>query len=141
MGIPHLSSCNAWETGVLICKNSQRNNPCYNSAAMQNAVFSAPTSLVPPEDCADMAALRVAIDALDAKLVRLLALRQAYIERAAVLKKDRATIRDEARIEDVVQKVLAEARAAGLSPAIAESVWRVLIERSIAHEFVKFDAK
>ena len=88
-----------------------------------------------------MAALRVAIDALDAKLVRLLALRQAYIERAAVLKKDRATIRDEARIEDVVQKVLAEARAAGLSPAIAESVWRVLIERSIAHEFVKFDAK
>jgi isochorismate pyruvate lyase len=88
-----------------------------------------------------MAALRVAIDALDAKLVRLLALRQAYIERAAVLKKDRATIRDEARIEDVVQKVLAEARAAGLSPAIAESVWRVLIERSITHEFVKFDAK
>lgn len=88
-----------------------------------------------------MAALRGAIDALDAKLVRLLALRQAYIERAAVLKKDRATIRDEARIEDVVRKVLAEAKAAGLSPAIAESVWRVLIERSIAHEFAKFDAK
>lgn len=108
---------------------------------MQNDVFSAPASLVPPEDCADMAALRGAIDALDARLVRLLALRQAYIERAAVLKKDRATIRDEARIEDVVRKVLAEAKAAGLSPAIAESVWRVLIERSITHEFVKFDAK
>jgi len=92
-------------------------------------------------DCADMAQLRVAIDALDARLVKLLALRQAYIERAAVLKTDRATIRDEARIEDVVTKVMAEAKAAGLSPAIAESVWRVLIERSIAHEFTKFDAK
>jgi isochorismate pyruvate lyase len=98
-------------------------------------------SFIKPEDCADMAALRGAIDTLDARLVRLLALRQAYIERAAVLKRDRGTIRDEARIEDVVTKVLAQARAAGLSPAIAESVWRVLIERSIAHEFAKFDAK
>jgi isochorismate pyruvate lyase len=92
-------------------------------------------------DCADMAQLRGAIDALDARLVRLLALRQAYIERAAVLKTDRGTVRDEARIEDVVTKVMAEAKAAGLSPAIAEAVWRVLIERSIAHEFTKFDAK
>jgi isochorismate pyruvate lyase len=85
--------------------------------------------------------LRAAIDTLDAALVRLLARRQGYIERAAVLKKDRATVRDDARIEDVVQKVVAEAKAAGLSPAIAESVWRVLIERSIAHEFAAFDAK
>ena len=96
---------------------------------------------IKPEDCADMAALRAAIDTLDGELVRLLAQRQACIERAAVLKTDRATIRDEARIEDVVTKVLAQARAAGLSPAIAEAVWRVLIERSIAHEFAKFDAK
>ena len=85
--------------------------------------------------------LRAAIDTLDARLVRLLARRQGYIERAAVLKKDRATVRDDARIEDVVRKVLAEAKAAGLSPAIAESVWRVLIERSIAHELAAFDAK
>jgi len=94
-----------------------------------------------PQDCADMAQLRGAIDALDRRLVQLLARRQAYIERAAVLKQDRGTIRDEARIEDVVEKVLAEAKKAGLSPGIAESVWRVLIERSIAHEFARFDAK
>jgi isochorismate pyruvate lyase len=95
----------------------------------------------PPEACADMAELRVAIDALDARLVQLLARRQAYIERAAVLKKDRAAVRDEPRIEDVVAKVLARAKEAGLSPSIAEPVWRLLIERSIAHEFEKFDAK
>jgi isochorismate pyruvate lyase len=94
-----------------------------------------------PEDCASMAELRDAIDELDQRLVRLLAQRQGYIERAAVLKQDRATVRDEARIEDVVSKVQAEAKAAGLSPAIAEAVWRVLIERSIAHEFQKFDSK
>jgi isochorismate pyruvate lyase len=88
-----------------------------------------------------MEELRVAIDALDVELVQLLARRQAYIERAAILKTDRGTVRDEARIEDVVQKVLAAAKQAGLSPAIAEAVWRVLIERSIQHEFQKFDAK
>jgi isochorismate pyruvate lyase len=92
-------------------------------------------------DCADMAQLRTVIDAVDAQLVRLLAQRQAYIERAAALKTDRATIRDEGRIEEVVEKVMAEAKKAGLSPAIAESVWRVLIERSIAHEFAVFDAR
>lgn len=91
--------------------------------------------------CTSMEELRVAIDALDAELVQLLARRQAYIERAAILKTDRGTVRDEARIEDVVSKVLAAAKQAGLSPAIAEAVWRVLIERSIQHEFQKFDAK
>jgi isochorismate pyruvate lyase len=95
----------------------------------------------PPESCSSMEELRDAIDVLDVELVRLLARRQAYIERAAILKKDRNTVRDEARIEDVVQKVLTAAKAAGLSPAIAEAVWRVLIERSISHEFQKFDAK
>lgn len=94
-----------------------------------------------PQDCASMAELRAAIDDLDQKLVALLAVRQAYIERAAVLKQDRDTVRDPARVEDVVSKVLAEAKRAGLSPAIAEPVWRTLIEQSIRHEFEKFDGK
>ena len=49
------------------------------------------------------------------KLVRLLARRQLYIERAAVLKRERGAVRDEARIEDVVAKVLAAAKSSGLS--------------------------
>jgi isochorismate pyruvate lyase len=96
---------------------------------------------VPAENCASMAELRLAIDALDARLVALLAVRQGYIERAAVLKQDRAAVRDPARIEDVVAKVLAEARRAGLSEQIAEPVWRTLIEQSIRHEFEKFDQR
>ena len=40
-----------------------------------------------------------------------------------------------------MQKVLAEADRAGLSRAIAEPLWRLLIERSIAHEYDVFDAK
>ena len=94
-----------------------------------------------PENCASMAELRTAIDALDRELVSLLARRQLYIERAAVLKHERGSVRDEARVEEVVAKVLAAAMHAGLSPTIAEPVWRTLIEQSIAHELQAFDKK
>jgi isochorismate pyruvate lyase len=110
--------------------------PAYNSAAMQN---DAP--LKTPEACDSMGELRLAIDALDARLVALLAVRQAYIERAAQLKSDRGQVRDPARIEDVVTKVIAEGRRAGLSAEIAEPVWRTLIEASIRHEFEAFDKR
>ena len=93
------------------------------------------------ESCDSMAELRAAIDALDMRLVALLALRQAYIERAAQLKTGRDQVRDPERIEDVVAKVIAEGRRAGLSAEIAEPVWRTLIEASIRHEFDAFDRR
>jgi isochorismate pyruvate lyase len=94
-----------------------------------------------PGACGSMAELREAIDTLDARLVALLAVRQAYIERAAQLKTGRDQVRDAARIEDVVAKVIAEGRKAGLSADIAEPVWRTLIEASIEHEFDAFDKR
>jgi isochorismate pyruvate lyase len=84
--------------------------------------------------------IRAAIDAIDRALVGLMAERQTYIERAAVIKTNRGAVHDSARIEDVVAKVLTAAESAGLDAAIAEPVWRTLIDRSIAHEFATFDA-
>ena len=127
----------AGKTSSLYVKIARATTPAYNSAAMQN---DAPDP-TPAENCASMAQLRVAIDALDARLVALLAVRQSYIERAAQLKTGRDQIHDAARIEDVVAKVIAAGRKAGLSPVIAEAVWRALIEASIAHEFEKFDER
>jgi isochorismate pyruvate lyase len=117
----------------------QNDAPSKGPAASPKAV--AQPGFAAPDACADMAGLRAAIDTLDRHLVALLALRQGYMERAAVLKPRRELVRDEPRIEDVVQKVLAEARKAGLSPAIAEPVWRTLIERCIAHEMEAFDRR
>ena len=86
-----------------------------------------------------MAEVRVGVDALDRALVTLLSERQRYMDAAARIKTDRAVVRDEARIEDVVTKVKASARAAGLSEAIAEPVWRTLVDRCIAYEFEIWD--
>lgn len=92
-----------------------------------------------PEACTDMTQVRQGVDALDRALVTLLAERQRYMEAAARIKPGRDAVHDEARIEDVVAKVLAAARGAGLSPDIAEPVWRLLIDRCIAHEFATWD--
>jgi isochorismate pyruvate lyase len=92
-----------------------------------------------PCDCTTMAEVRRGVDALDKALVILLAERQRYMDAAARIKPDRAAVRDLPRIEQVVANVLAHAQAAGLSSAIAEPVWRTLIEASIAHEFEAWD--
>ena len=94
-----------------------------------------------PDACASMNELREAIDTLDSRLVALLAVRQAYIERAAQLKTGRDQVRDLERIEEVVAKVIAEGKRSGLSAEIAEPVWRTLIEASIKHEFEAFDRR
>lgn len=86
-----------------------------------------------------MADVRLGVDALDRELVRLLVVRQGYMKAAARIKPNREAVYDEARIEDVVAKVLATAKVSGLSADIAEPVWRKLIERCIAHEFDVWD--
>jgi len=86
-----------------------------------------------------MAEVREGVDAIDRMLVELLTERQGYMDAAARIKTDRAVVHDRARIEDVVAKVKAAAREAGLSEAIAEPVWRTLIDRCIAYEFGVWD--
>jgi isochorismate pyruvate lyase len=92
-----------------------------------------------PALCEDMAAVRRGVDALDRALAAMLAERQAYMDAAARIKHSREQVRDEARIDDVLAKVRAAARREGLSEAIAEPVWRTLMERCIAYEFEAFD--
>jgi isochorismate pyruvate lyase len=93
----------------------------------------------PAADCRTMTDIRREIDRVDRALVRLLAERLTYIERAAHIKTDRATVRDEARIADVLAKVEAACAREGFPFGIAEPVWRQLMDGCIAHEFDVFD--
>jgi isochorismate pyruvate lyase len=92
-----------------------------------------------PAECMTMAEVRKGVDAIDRLLVAVLAERQRYMDAAARIKQDRDAVHDAARIEDVIDKVKAAARQAGLSEEIAEPVWRTLIARCIAHEFGVWD--
>ena len=96
-------------------------------------------ALSDPADCISMTQVRQGVDAIDQELVALLTKRQAYMDAAARIKTQRTGVRDVARIEDVVAKVLARAAETGLSPAIAEPLWRLLIDRSIAYELGVWD--
>ena len=92
-------------------------------------------TLTPPQDCNSMQDLRVQIDKLDQHLIQMLAARLGYIDRAAVLKPGEGLpARIPARVEDVVQKVRANSREAGMDPDLAEQLWRILIDWSIARE-------
>ena len=92
-----------------------------------------------PEDCHDMAQVRAGVDRLDDALVKLLAERQRFITAAARIKTARGTVHAAGRIEAVIEHVKSAARREGLSEAIAEPVWRVLVDRCIAHELAEWD--
>ncbi len=88
-----------------------------------------------PADCHSMQELRVQIDALDAEIVKMIAARAGYIDRAAVLKQtENLPARIENRVEQVVERVRARADAEGLDPVLIEEIWRRMIDWSIARE-------
>jgi len=91
------------------------------------------------ETAETMADVRYEVDRIDRLLVELLVERQSFMDAAARIKGERKSVLDRPRIEDVVTKVTTEAKAQGLSAAIAEPVWRTLIDRCIAYEFESFD--
>jgi isochorismate pyruvate lyase len=92
-----------------------------------------------PEDCATMAEVRAAIDELDRRIVALITRRFGYMDAAARIKQDRASVRDEARKAEVIAKVKAEARARGLDDQIVEQFYERLIEASIGYEMEAFE--
>lgn len=98
--------------------------------------FAAPD----PQACQSMIDVRAGVDEIDRMLVALIARRQGYMDAAARIKPSRSVVRDEARIQQVLDNVKAEAERQGLSWAIAEPVWREMMERCIAHEFDVWDA-
>lgn len=112
--------------------------------AAAGALYTSPMettrpAIAAPETCQTMEQVRAGVDAVDRELVKLLAQRQGYMEAAARIKPNRAAVRDEGRIEQVMANVQALAWENGLSWQIAEPVWRTLIDACIAHEFEVFD--
>ncbi len=94
---------------------------------------------VSPSSCTSMAEIRQGIDAIDRALGCLIAERQRYVEQAGVVKQSRDAVRDEDRVQDVIDKARAALIANGGDAGLAETIWRPMVEWFIAHEFDVFD--
>lgn len=89
----------------------------------------------PVTEFKNMTDLRGEIDMLDGQIVALLARRVALIDRAVVLKPaEGLPARIDVRVEAVVQNVRSYAQEVGLDPDLVETIWRGMIEWSIARE-------
>lgn len=89
-----------------------------------------------------LADIRTAIDALDDRIVALIAERQGWVERAGELKRGEPTdaVRAPARVEAVVERVRALAAQRGASPDVVERTYRAMIAAFIDLEIEVHDS-
>ena len=73
------------------------------------------------QHCTNMTDVRRCVDALDDVLVPLLVQRTAYMTQAARIKQDACQVRDEARIQAIVDRVRRQALHEGGEPAVIEA--------------------
>jgi isochorismate pyruvate lyase len=93
------------------------------------------TDKVAPAACADLAAVRVQIDRLDAALVDLIGERLGYVERAWQIKlKDNQEANVPWRNQQVIDRVRARAAERGVPPDLCEALWRQMIGWFIQYE-------
>ncbi|MDA8457336.1 chorismate mutase [Acidovorax sp. GBBC 3334] len=90
------------------------------------------------QQCGSMAEVRARIDALDDILVPLLVERGGYMTQAARNKRDASQVRDEGRIEFIVDRVRQRALAEGGEPDVIEAIYRSMMEAYIAYEHREF---
>lgn len=93
-----------------------------------------------PENCASMDDVRVEIDRLDSDLIDLMAERFQYVDRAWQIKQggpEGALV--PWRVQQVIDKVKAQAEHKGLPPELAEAMWRQMIGWFIQYETEKLD--
>jgi len=74
-----------------------------------------------------LAEMRAAIDAVDGRIVGLIAERQRFVVAAGALKTDEQAVRAPARVEQVITKVRAMAEESGASADVVEAAYRALI--------------
>lgn len=78
-----------------------------------------------PDDALEK--VRTQIDAVDRRIVALIAERQKWVLAAGALKKTEQDVRAPSRVEAVIDKVRALALETGASPSVVERTYRALI--------------
>lgn len=82
--------------------------------------------------------IRRKIDRIDSEIIKLMAVRSNLVSQAGKLKCSEQGVRDPKRVEQVIDKVRTRATDAGLSPDIAEEVYRTMVGCFIGKELKEF---
>jgi isochorismate pyruvate lyase len=90
------------------------------------------------KECQNLDEVREGIDDIDRRIVELLSERSRYIEQAARLKNAAEEIVVPPRVEEIVSNVRDLAARSGMSPDIAEKVYRVMIASFIEYEMQEY---
>ena len=90
------------------------------------------------EHCRTMADVREHIDALDVRIVALIAERSGYVAQAARIKQNANQVHDQARIDFIVERVKAMAAEQGAPEAVIEAAYRAMIDAFIEFERGEF---
>lgn len=86
-----------------------------------------------------MAEVRAGVDAVDQQLVALIARRFGYMDAAARIKTERASVRDEVRKAEVLANVRRAALDQRIPQDVVAQIWEALVEGSIAYELDRWD--
>lgn len=90
---------------------------------------------VDPKSLSTLEEVRAGIDAIDDEIMVLLGERMRHVDCVVPLKaRDGIAAAAPGRVAAVYEKTRARAARAGVDPAMAEGMWRVMVEAIIAHE-------
>ncbi|MBN3558095.1 chorismate mutase [Sphingomonas yabuuchiae] len=84
--------------------------------------------------CRTLGEVRTNIDRIDDEILRLMAERSRYVAQAGRFKTSAATVRDEARIRQILTRIREKAATQGVSPDVAEATFRAMVEGFTAEE-------
>lgn len=84
--------------------------------------------------CRTLGDVRTNIDRIDDQILRLMAERSRYVAQAGRFKTSAASVRDEARIRQILTRIREKAVREGVNPDVAEATFRAMVEGFTAEE-------
>ena len=89
----------------------------------------------------DIKKIRIKIDKVDIKLLRVIKERSVLVDRVLKFKKKKREIIDQKRINFILKKIRKNSLKANIDPMITTSIWKEMIKAFIKYEYKKFKKK
>lgn len=94
-----------------------------------------------PQDCENLDQIRAAIDTIDREIIRLLSRRGEYVAAATEFKRDRESVRDEARVEALLKDRRIMAEESGCDPDLVEDIYKKIVSLFVKKEMALFKTR